>query len=242
MLSRIRGPLAIAALVIAAGNAQAGVIGAIVTITATDGTNTGSWTGQVINWNPGPNDPQTWSWASNWTNGGPQLIDPNTSVSLGRLNRVEMGFVGDPVINQLFAVQAGNSTTKFTISSAILTFDTGDYYTTGSAQMGVTDTNGNGATVTGQFGTDCFRWLCDNQVIGSGIGGFATGPNTSSNPQTVLIPNITYFGVSSMQSEFSFLVSAGDIATGSSNYQKIPTPGAVALLGLGGLVATRRRR
>jgi hypothetical protein len=45
-----------------------------------------------------------------------------------------------------------------------------------------------------------------------------------------------------MSAQFSFMLSAFDAASGTSNYQIVPAPGALALLGLGGLAATRRRR
>ena len=49
--------------------------------------------------------------------------------------------------------------------------------------------------------------------------------------------------VSDISSRFSFTLSANDIASGTSIFTVvIPSPGSAALLGLGGLVAIRRRR
>lgn len=240
MPTRLRGFVALAAIAVGSSLAHAGVNGYVMTVTATDGTNTASWTGQWLNWN----GTGSWGWQSNWpAGGGPVLRDPNTNVVLGRVNRAEVGFVGDPVINQLFAVQALNTNTIFTIASAVLNFPLGTYTTYGSAQMGVTDTDGDGASVQGLLsGNNAFGWLCNGGYIGLGIQSFGAGPNASSNPQTVTIPSNVYPGAFSMQSVFSFALSANDIATGSSNYQKVPAPASGALLGLGALAAARRRR
>jgi MYXO-CTERM domain-containing protein len=46
--------------------------------------------------------------------------------------------------------------------------------------------------------------------------------------------------VSSMQVEYSFVLSAGDQASGSSNYAIVPEPAGLALLVVGAALVRRR--
>ena len=85
----------------------------------------------------------------------------------------------------------------------------------------------------------------DNRGAGS-ISGWRSNPNqgiTQGNSQTFTYPSIAYPNYS----EFGFHVRvAGTLPTGGNTFNIrggfVPTPGAGALLGLGGLIAMRRRR
>lgn len=85
----------------------------------------------------------------------------------------------------------------------------------------------------------------DNRAAGS-IFGWSSNPNqgiTQGNSQTFTYPSIAYPNYT----EFGFHVRVdGTLPTGGNTFNIrggfVPTPGAGALLGLGGLIAMRRRR
>lgn len=136
-----------------------------------------------------------------------------------------------------------------------------------SAGITLTDSNGNGASA--QFlGLGGTAYLAEvnavgvgpdfaNLLPGGGVGTvpfvpdlpgvMTTGPfgtNTASqnsSPSPTFLP--VGVPVTSMHTQFDFTLTPGDQASGSSNFfVRVPSPGATALLGLGGLVALRRRR
>jgi MYXO-CTERM domain-containing protein len=45
-----------------------------------------------------------------------------------------------------------------------------------------------------------------------------------------------------MSARYRFSLTANDEASGTSSFEIVPAPGAIALLGMGGLLAARRRR
>jgi MYXO-CTERM domain-containing protein len=189
-----------------------------------------------------PYDPgsQTWSWAG-------------TGIPLGEvavLNQANLTIEGDPRIAMGFALTAGERATTVAISSAILGFAAfSDPDGGATAGLTLTDNDGNGAMLTGLGfggggggayiasyntppGTVFAEFLPELEVVppdGSASGGGGTG-------------SVTIFDtVTSMQAQFSFELSGGDSASGSSNYLIIPEPASVVLLGLAGLLLRRRR-
>ncbi|MBL8991638.1 MAG: hypothetical protein JNJ48_08680 [Phycisphaerae bacterium] len=85
----------------------------------------------------------------------------------------------------------------------------------------------------------------DNRAAGS-IFGWLSNPNqgiTQGNSQTFTYPSVAYPNYT----EFGFHIRVnGTLPTGGNTFNIrggfVPTPGAGALLGLGGLIAMRRRR
>lgn len=141
---------------------------------------------------------------------------------------------------------SGSLPTTFELFSPTLFFDTilnATALTSGT--FGGTDQNNDGITLTpglpGGFAyttlynASTFQSLFNSPL--SNVAGGSVGTGGPANP--VFLPIGT---ASSMQAKLNFTVTAGDAAGGTSTYSIAPAPGAAALLGLGGLLAARRRR
>jgi hypothetical protein len=68
-----------------------------------------------------------------------------------------------------------------------------------------------------------------------------TGTQTLNFSTAIIDPGFDLSSVTGMSVQFSG-ISAGESATITNFTYVVPTPGAAALLGLGGLLAARRRR
>lgn len=169
---------------------------------------------------------------------------------------LQFGFIEDPQVTASFNVSSGVVNTSFTINSSFLSFPTiSNAVGIASAFIGVTDsaTFGNVGSVSLiglQPGGAAFsaRYNGSTQtfanLITGGTVGVAPGGSVAFVGQNPSFPNYDALGAAAddMQSQFRFTLSAFDRASGTSTFEIIPAPGAAALLGLGGLVAARRRR
>jgi len=187
--------------------------------------------------------------ALGWTAQTPYPIMSSTGVLLGTLSSCSISYRGDPVVSLSFGVTANSSATTFTITSALLSFAAiSPAVGTASAGVTITDVDGNGVTFTGlQPGAFAYRSQYNGLVPGGtdfasfisplAAGPFGTNIANGSQPLTAIgVP------VTSMSAQWNFTLSANDSAGGTSAFNIVPAPGAMALLGLGGLVAARRRR
>jgi MYXO-CTERM domain-containing protein len=118
----------------------------------------------------------------------------------------------------------------------------------GSVSGSLTDVNGNGATFTA-LGGGAYSALADGSVAASLLSGVTVnagpfgsaliGPDSFGTP----IPSQPYGAINStMAIRYEFSLTAGDSVALAGSFVAVPGPGAVALLGLAGLVARRRRR
>ncbi len=169
---------------------------------------------------------------------------------------LQFGFIEDPQVTASFNVSSGVVNTSFTINSSFLSFPTiNGAVGIASAFIGVTDSAAFGdigsVTLAGlQPGGNAFsaRYNGSSQtfanLITGGTVGVAAGGSAAFVGQNPSFPNYDSLGVSAtdMQSQFRFTLSRFDRASGTSTFEIIPAPSAAALLGLGGLVAARRRR
>ena len=184
-------------------------------------------------------DPVTNTW--NWSGVDIELGD------VAMLNQANLVIVGDPQIAMGFAVTAGAADTTVTITSAVLSFDP-LVNPDGAASAGVTLTESGGdptanlVGLAGDLGSAYAAYY--NVPPGTVFAEFVTGLTTET---TISDGGNTGGWVSiadtvvDMQAQFSFTVSAGDQASGTSNFLIIPEPTSLTLLALGGLIGLARR-
>lgn len=157
---------------------------------------------------------------------------------------------GNPQITMNFAVQAGASNTSFTINSALLSFaPLSPAAARASAAYTATDLTGDGVTMTGQSVAGGGYAAQYNGFVPGGTTylsalGLLTHPSASTSQSLTFppAPNYNAIGVpvSDMSVQAAFELTAGDIASGTSNYIMIPEPASIVLLSLA-LAAARRR-
>lgn len=241
---------AAAVVLVTAGPALADLSQVLIRVQATNSLGTGVWQQMV----PASYDPdgQEWDWGSS-------PILTSTGVQVATLDSASFGFIADPQVALNFAVLAGGLPTMFTVTSALLSFPAiNPAFAHASAAATVTDLNGDGASFTGAFaggdaylaqyngfvpGGTTFTTLVGPLSVPAGGGPSASGMDESL-PGGGTFVNIGG-PVVDMSAQWSFTLSAGDLASGTSIYtisDVIPAPGAGALLALGGLAALRRSR
>lgn len=175
---------------------------------------------------------------------------------LAMVHGVGVAFREDPQVQLNFNVASGFTNMTFTVNSSIVSFfplinPTGY----ASAFVGLTDSGAIGTpgsiTFTGlQGGNQAYasRYNPTQTTFANLITGgtFAVGNGGS----TSMTDNFGSFGsqmpitgaVNEIRSQYRFTLSAGDRASGTSVFEVTPAPSSVALLGLGSLLAARRRR
>lgn len=188
-----------------------------------------------------------------WEASAPINFVSESGQTIASFNGGSVRVINDPVVQLNFSVSAGTLDTLFTISSPLLSFPTIDpAQGRATAGVSVTDTDGDGArmSLSGQAGLytsqynglvptgTLFADLLEGDVV---AGPFDSATDSESFPGGGLFSPIGV-PVNDMSSRFQFMLSANDEASGTSSYEIVPAPGALALLGLGGLVAARRRR
>jgi hypothetical protein len=217
-----------------------------VTAKASDGS-TGSMFVDFNQLNPNP-------LGATWALPEPVTLKSASGKTLGTVQYAWLELIADPEVNLGFLVQAGPVTTEFTITSALLSFP-GINPASGKAtvQVGVTDLNGDGATLTGLIpsagGDRVYRAAYNGSVPGGSeftslVSGVSAGPGSSNgtsidDPAVGLKPIAGT--VNDMSSMIKFSLTAFDTASGTTNYQIVPEPASIFVLGLGALALFRRR-
>jgi len=190
-----------------------------------------------------------------WESRTPIMMLSNSGQLIASFNNGRVRCVDDPVVQLNFSVSAGSLNTTFTITSPTLSFVAiTDAEGRASAGVAATDVDGDGATVmtagmprlyTSRYNGAVPAGSLFADLIAGPVAAPAFDSTTASeeSPGGGLYSAVTG-SVSDMSSRFRFSLTANDDASGTSSYEirPVPAPGAIALLGLGGLLAGRRRR
>ena len=238
------GACAALAMMIASGTANAEIVGSALRITVTsqamgEGTfevseKDGSWSGD------------TWTWRS----GSEGIAIKNAQgQTLATLSNTTMRYISDPVVSLSFSLMAGGAGITASIASGLLSFPSILAEGKASAAVTVTDSDGDGATLTGMASGGTMYSAHYNGYLGAGttfasLGGASlVAGGWDSNSTSGSLGFLPIGVVGDMSSQFAFSLSPNDQASGTSVWvtQEIPAPGALALLGVAGLVARRRR-
>ncbi len=242
------GALVIGALVLSASAARAEFVGSAISVYIWSG---GGGKGNYELNLAIPTDP--WDWE---LDAPVSIFDSSGSTLLATIDSLSVALDGDPAVTLNFAVTAGASATFVSVTSSTVAFapiSNGEAFAT--AALSLTDGNGNGASANGVFpGTKAYQARFNGgSVFANLVSPVAAGPGSSSigterDPLagTVVIPGST----TSIQSEFSFVLSARDSASGTSRFQvnipgnNIPEPSSWVLASLAvlGWVWLGRRR
>jgi hypothetical protein len=197
-------------------------------------------------------DQDLWYWAS--TSPVPIFDGPNLVATLVNMT-VLAGRNTQPNGEQRFGididfgVQAGAGNTTFTLTSPTLSFSplTNASGLVSAGLVG-TDQNTNGIAISpaaaNGFGfnalfnnANVFRSYFDHTM--SNLPSGSVGESGNMVPAGTFQPMGT---VVDMTSVYTFSVSAGDTAGGTTTYSVVPVPGSVTIIGLSGLLIGRRRR
>lgn len=183
-----------------------------------------------------------------WTLQNPVALLGNYGATVGMLTNASFLLVGEESFYLSFDVMAGGSLTNFSVTTAALNFGSIDpAEATASAGISLTDKDGDGADLFGEFSPGAYQARYDGGAIFSTLlpNFSATAYNTNTVNETTGAFALVGSPVSTIQSEFKFSVSANDGASGTSIFvvrPYIPTPGTGALAFAGLALAARRRR
>ena len=184
------------------------------------------------------------------------VYSSGTGALLGTIKELQITMDGDPGITLGFNVDATNVATHVTFSSAVLAFaPLTSVQAFASAAITVTDNDSNGATASGLLpggtayqaqynGGPIFTNLILTPVT-SPVDGSTTASDRTPLTGTTGIPGI----VSSIHSQFDFMLSPNDSASGTSRFNVTgtvvtpePSTLVLALTGALGLMWRLRRR
>ncbi len=212
----------------------------VVSINAWSDSGWGTYSVQV----PAPSGPTL-----DWSLEAPIDITNAGGDVLGTITQLDISLDSDPNSVVTFGVLAGNVPTNFTISSALVSFaPIINPLGTASAGVTVTDSDADGASLTGNFGGPLsFRALYNGGTTFTTLVGTATAPasgtdTVNSGTFSQVIPG----AVTSIQGVFNFQLSAFDVGSGTGRFSVVPEPSTFGLLAVGALAlgayARARRR
>lgn len=241
MFDRIpKGSVALAALAMVAGTASGDISSIVFSITAElPNGSVYPWSVQLDPSEVDSNGDYSWRLAQ-----AVSVMDGDTTIFT--LDEASLQIIADPQVSLSFNVIAGQQNTVFTVNSAVLSFaPLANAVGRATAEVNVTDITGDGATLT-PWGSGAYRSRYNGgttfqNLIGAPI---VAAPFSSANSNQAF-PAVGYHNIGTtltdIESQWRFTLSAGDVASGTSEFEVIPAP-ASAVLGLVGLAGLRRRR
>ena len=258
----MRHAIATAALgtALAAGSASAVIPSTVMTISASNANGNATWDLDLTNPNgfyiPNiGNGAELFLYQLTLADSPVELRDSNNNNLIGLVTQADVLIGGNPgdlssparIFAFAFTVRAVGADTAFDFAGNDYGLDTALGGASGFASTAytLTDADGNGASL------DAPGY---NALYNNGAGSFFTGGlpadlTTGAFGSTDLTVNDPgdfsnrFIGpVSSITANGGFVLSGDDAASINSQFFVVPAPGSVALLGLGGLIATRRRR
>lgn len=225
--------------------AMAGLSEVVLSITAVNSIGRASYTVTVGSdpWDalqPG----EHWGWSL----GAPLELRASGGELVACLNSAELTVFYDPQVNLVFSVQAGGLDTTFLIQSALLSFPT-IYNAEGraSASFTVTDGGGGGAVLS-PLGSGAYLAQYNGFVPGGTTFTESisqiVAPEFGTQTQNANVPPSGYLSIANpvndMSAQVSFMLTAFDLASGTTNFEIVPEPSALALLALGAMLLRRR--
>jgi hypothetical protein len=225
-----------AAIVMAAGTTAMADVNEAFRVDAASDTGSGSF---IVNWEDG-----TWT-GDVWTYTLADSVDLGAGIVQEATIIVANGNRGaGQTVSLNFNVAAGAANTVFDVTSGLANANLSSATGIASAAVTLTDTLGDGATMSPD-GASIYSALY-NGAPGTLFAGLLNNSITAGSFSTVTASG--NFGsaslagaVSDISSQWTFAVSAFDVASGTSVFTVIPAPGSFALLGLAGLAIRRRR-
>ncbi len=186
-----------------------------------------------------------------WNLDAPITVKASDSTVLGVITGLSTYINTDPMVSMSFSVVSGGSATLWTLSSATVNFPAMNASGISSAAMTITDSDGGAATTTGNYlaGVKSFQASTNLGTFSSLVGNLSAGANLSATGSENF-PLVGYSpivgSVSSIQTAFSFTLSANDQASGTGVFAVVPEPGGVlqmatCLTGFAGLLIRRRK-
>jgi len=180
--------------------------------------------------------------------------DGGSGVLLGTIKELTVTLDGDPGITLGFNVDATNVATHVSFSSAVVTYaPLANTQGFASAAITVTDNDSNGATVTGLLpGSTAYQAEYNGGTVFANlllpIAAAVDGSSTTSG-RLPPVGNLPLGITSSIHTQFDFMLSANDSASGTSRFNVVgdtivPEPSTLLLASTGaiGLIWRLRRR